>query len=710
MALDMARRMAWVVALALVAAPALAAGVPAVLKHAGLDLMPWPAHIELAKGRLPLTRRFEIAVAGDPGRRVYGAATRLLQRLQRRTDIAFDQHAVSAAGDSRHATLVVRVGRPGVLKIGEDESYRLRIDAHRAVLTAADGIGALRGLQTVAQLLQTGADGYYLPAVRIRDAPRFQWRGLMIDVARHFEPVHVIERNLRGMAAVKMNVLHLHLSDNQGFRIESKVFPELAAQGSDGQYYTQGQIKRIIRYADDRGIIVVPEFDLPAHALAFLVSHPELASAPGPYRLMTRFGGRNPAFDPANPETYRFLGRFFKEMAGLFPGPYMHIGGDENSGRQWASNPSIQACLQTRVKAGTDLQTHFTRKLDGLIQADGKRVVGWDEILQPGLGKGAIIQSWRGKESLYEAAREGHQAILSNGYYLDLMDPASQYYLNDPVPPGTHLRRSVRDNILGGEAEMWGELVRPATIDSRIWPNAAAIAERLWSPRDVRDAAWMQRRLRAVDLQLESLGLTQLRNPPALMRQLAGGYDIQPLRVLVGVISPVRGYQRMASGDYTVYSPLASIADAATGNPWAAIRFERLVKRFVRHPDAATAQAIRTQLDMWRENAPALEALIARAPALHAVQPLAQSLATLSGIGLRALAAIERHQALPAGWAWQTTSAFLQAREPAAAAKLRVVDAVEQLVVAAVKSAASTGNTADDHAAGAASDKSATTH
>src|SRR6185312_4511425 len=182
------------------------------------------------------------------------------------------------------------------------------------------------------------------------------------------------------------------------------------------------------------------------------------------------------------------------------------------------------AYMQPSITSNEALQTQFIQKLAAMINADGKQIIGWDEILQPGLEKGAIVQSWRGKDSLYQAAREGHRTILSNGYYLDLLYPASNNFLNDPVPPGTRLKRSVRRNILGGEAEMWSELVRPATIDSRIWPNAAAIAERLWSPPSVRDVPWMYRRLRVENLRLEALGLTQIRNQQVLLRQLAGGY------------------------------------------------------------------------------------------------------------------------------------------------------------------------------------------
>ncbi|HZX69180.1 MAG TPA: family 20 glycosylhydrolase, partial [Rhodanobacter sp.] len=244
-----------------------------------LDLMPWPAHIHVETGSYPLDRNFSISVIGHPSQRLYDGATRLLRHLEDRTGFSFDQHAVTQDNRDPHAALVIRVGRPGQVKPGEDESYTLRVRSDGAVLTATDGIGALRGMQTFRQLVQADGAGFHLPDVEIKDHPRFEWRGLMIDVARHFEPVPVIERNLRGMAAVKMNVLHLHLSDNQGFRVQSHVFPKLTELGSRGEYYTQRQVRAIIQYADDRGITVVPEFDVPAHAVSWFVGYPQYASA-----------------------------------------------------------------------------------------------------------------------------------------------------------------------------------------------------------------------------------------------------------------------------------------------------------------------------------------------------------------------------------------------------------------------------------------------
>ncbi len=620
---------------------------------------------------------------------MYGGATRLLHHLQDRTGFSFDQHAVTKGDQDPHADLVIRVNRPGVVRPGENESYSLRVRSDGAVLTATDDIGALRGLQTFRQLIQADSTGFSVPDVEIRDHPRFKWRGLMIDVARHFEPVNVIERNLRGMAAVKMNVLHLHLSDNQGFRVQSHVFPKLTELGSRGKYFSQRQIKTIVQYANDRGIMVVPEFDVPAHAISWFVSHPQFASAPGPYKLRDRFGGTNPAFDPSNPAAYQFLGRFFKEMGDLFPGPYIHIGGDENIGTQWNNNPLIQAYMRPAIKSNDALQARFIDKISRMISRDGKRVVGWGEILQPGLPKNTVIQVWRGRKELYKAAREGHQVILSHGYYLDKLYPASEYYTNDPIPGDAHLASNVKKHILGGEAEMWGELVDPSTIDSRLWPASAAIAERFWSPAKVNNVACMYKRLHVVNLRLEEDGLTQIKNPAMLLRHLADGHAVGPLRMLVNVIAPVTGYTRLRTllhtGHYTVYSPLSSIADAATANPWAAVKFRGWVKRFTRHPTPQLEKKIRTMLNAWKRNGPALGRMVQKSPRLQPVQPLVQSLSKLARIGIRALDYYDKHETPPYHWVRNTTTTFIDARRSSAQVRLRIVGPVEDLVVLAEK-------------------------
>jgi hexosaminidase len=436
----------------------------------------------------------------------------------------------------------------------------------------------MRGLETFVQLLESDKDGFYFPAVSISDQPRFVWRGLMIDSGRHFQPVEVMKRNLDAMAAVKLNVLHWHLTEDQGFRVETKKLPELYQKGSDGLFYTQDEIRDIIQYAADRGIRVVPEFDMPGHATSWLVSHPEIASGPGPYKIERQPGIFDPTMDPTNEKTYKLLKVFFKEMAGLFPDAYMHIGGDENEGKQWNANPQIQAFMKDNgIKSNHELQTYFNKRILPFLQQDGKIMMGWDEIFQTDLPKDVMIHSWRGTKALADAAKQGYQGVLSNGYYIDLMYPASSHYVVDPLPADNQLTAEEQKRVLGGEATMWSEWVSPETIDSRIWPRTAAIAERLWSPRSVNDVDDMYRRLAIVDRELENLGLTQRKNQLMMLRRLAGRENVTALSDFVAAIEPVKEYQRYQQRPQDMLSPLTGLIDAAQADAPLAREFDRAV-------------------------------------------------------------------------------------------------------------------------------------
>ena len=237
----------------------------------------------------------------------------------------------------------------------------------------------------------------------------------MIDVSRHFQPVEVIKRTLDGMAAVKLNVFHWHLSDDQGFRIESKAFPKLTGMGSDGLFYTQDQAREVIAYARERGIRVVPEFDIPGHALSWMVGYPELASGTGPdyggpYQVERQYGIFDPVMDPTRESTYKFLDLFIGEMAEIFPDPFMHVGGDENNGVQWKANPRIQEFMKdARFEGHRGAADLFQPAAAPDLKKHGKTMVGWDEIFAPGLSKDAVIQSWRGFDSLAATAKAGYQ-------------------------------------------------------------------------------------------------------------------------------------------------------------------------------------------------------------------------------------------------------------------------------------------------------------
>ena len=317
------------------------------------------------------------------------------------------------------ATLTVTVDGPGEAIQGpdENESYSLEVTPSAAHLKAPTVVGAIHGLETFLQLVQNDGTNHFLLAVSIEDSPRFRWRGLMIDVSRHFQPIEVIKRTLDGMAAVKMNVFHWHLSDDQGFRIESKVFPKLTGMGSDGLFYTQDQAREIVAYARERGIRVVPEFDIPGHAQSWMVGYPDLASGTGPdyggpYQIERQYGIFDPVMDPTRDSTYKFLDRFIGEMAEIFPDPYMHIGGDENNGVQWKDNPRIQEFAKKHdLKDTAALQTYFNQQLFPILKKHGKRMIGWDEIYAPGLSKDAMIQSWRGFDSLAATAKDGYSGI-----------------------------------------------------------------------------------------------------------------------------------------------------------------------------------------------------------------------------------------------------------------------------------------------------------
>src|SRR6202140_5351644 len=467
-------------------------------------LMPQPSQLSAQEGRLVITPGFSATADHFKDARLNTAISRGQGRIENRTGISIQP---STATGAMSAVLIVSVDGAGetIQSVEEDESYSLEITASNAHLKAATVVGAMRGLATFEQLIQSDASGFFVPAVMIHDTPRFRWRGLVIDCGRHFIPVDVLKRTRDGRAAVKLNGLHWHLSEDQGFRLESKAFPKLTEFGSDGLFYTEEEAREIVAYARDRGIRVVPEFDMPGHTSAWFVGYPDLASAPGPFQIERKFGVFDPVMDPTRESTYKFLDTFIGEMAAIFPDHFLHIGGDENNGVEWKGNPRIQDFMREHnLKNSAALQNYFNQRLLKLLSKHGKHMIGWDEILTPDLPKDVMVQSWRGFDSLAAGAKNGYTGILSAGYYLNLMSPAAAHYAVDPLPDNTDLSAEQQARILGGEACMWEEQTSALDIDSRIWPRAAAVAERLWSPRNVNDVDDMYRRLEAESLRLGS--------------------------------------------------------------------------------------------------------------------------------------------------------------------------------------------------------------
>jgi len=603
-----------------------------------LNLMPVPRNVTLDTGTMTLDNGFAIRFEKDVEPRLERAAARVLDRISRETGITF----VPRADQPRPSVLTVLCESPSgpAQEAVEDESYKLAVTPGGARLTAATPYGILRGLETFWQLVEAGPDGFHVPCVRIEDGARFPWRGVLIDVCRHWIPIEVIKRNLDAMAAVKLNVLHWHLSEDQGFRVESKVFPKLHELGSDGHYFTQTQIREVVAYAADRGIRVVPEFDMPGHTTAWLVAYPELASAPGPYTIERRWGVMDPTLDPTREETYRFLDTFIGEMAGLFPDPFFHIGGDEVSGKQWETSPTIAAFKKAHgMKSNHDLQVYFNTRLLGILKKYNKTMLGWDEILHPELPKDIVVHSWRGQKSLAEAAGNGYRGILSSGYYLDHMQPASFHYAVDPLDKEVaSLPEEAKNLILGGEACMWAEWVTPANIDSRIWPRVAAVVQRLWSPPSVHDPSDMYRRLDRLSYRLPWTGVLHRTGYRSMLERIAGRQDIDALWTLATVLEPMKQYTRHRVQEVTSLTPLNRLSDAVLPESDAGRTCAQLVKSLTADPPDRTAiPALEVMFDRLRNNHNSLAPLFPGNFLLREVEPVSANVSGLAALGLRAL-------------------------------------------------------------------------
>ena len=507
------------------------------------------------------------------------------------------------------------------------EAYTLTISSAGIVIEAPSKAAEAHALATLAQL--RNEDRY--PCMRIDDRPRFPWRGLLLDVSRHFMPVDSVKATLERMASVKMNVLHWHLADDQGVRVESKRFPLLQARASGGQFYTQGQIKELIAYAQDRGIRVVPEFDFPGHATAWFAAYPELASAPGPYEIERKIGIFDPAFDPSNPKTYEFIEEFLTEMAAMFPDSHVHLGGDEVNGKHWDANPRIQAFKKAqRLGSNHDLQVYFEDRMHAITRKLGKTLVLWDEAIHPKSARDIVYQAWRGPNALLASAFLKHQTLVSYGFYLDWGLSTDQLYRNqlngvlpdetDPILkrlnplikiPAARPAGMMTDvefaNRLGGEAALWSEFTTPANLDTHLWPRLAVVAERLWSPPE-----------KSQDLD-------------DLYRRLNTIYPQPPSKPFEDLLEPGKYVYRHLSKKYTVDSPMDQLVDRLPSESLRAQEFNRLaVKKHFKQ--------VREWLERW--NAQQATGLLLEADARLAIK-----------IGLETLDRIEGKAAAPGpGW------------------------------------------------------------
>ena len=610
-------------------------------------LLPLPSDVTLGDGHLRLDNEFRLALTGVREPRLERAARRFAHVVRQLTE---SRPLASDKTKGPRVAVVVEEIADAAPGIPEDESYALTVSPDGALLEARKTHGAMHGLQTLVQLIVSSPDGCQLPVVRIVDRPRFAWRGLLIDAVRHWIPPEVIKRNLDAMATVKLNVFHWHLTNDQGFRIESRRFPRLHELGSDGKYYTQDEIRDIVEYAWDRGIRVVPEFDMPGHTTSWFVGYPELASAPGPYTVSRQFGGHKATMDPTRNGTIEFVLEFLSEMISLFPGRFIHLGGDEVDPEHWQSNAAIRAYMREHSLEGPrDLLVDFHNRIQSFLHNHGRETIGWDPLIGPGLNLRVVAQSVRGQQWVAQAIRGGHRAIASSEYYMDAMLPASYHYLKDPfdgeVSDTTDEQRAL---ILGAEASMWTEFATADNVDSRIWPRTAAVAERLWSPREIRDVDDLYRRIPAVSRRLDAIGLTHKTGPRQMQKELARGSSSTAVQILAEVVEPIILEARWKLlTHYTTSTPLNRLVDAAVPDGETPRAFAAKVAAFVADPShGAMCRELEVELQGWVDSHERITNAVAGSPLLIEITSVSKALSDVADVGLACLRALHASECI----------------------------------------------------------------
>jgi hexosaminidase len=664
-------------------------------------LMPVPASISWGEGAFRLDSTIAVGLTRFADDRLRRGANRAIARLESRTGLNFPA-AAGTPDASPPIRIEVETAGQRVQSLEEDESYALVITSSAVSLRAPTVVGALRGLETLIQLVDSDRDGFFLPAVRIDDAPRFRWRGVLLDVSRHFMPVERVKRTLDGMAAVKLNVFHWHLTDDQGFRVESKRYPKLHTLGADGQYYTQTEIRDVVAYARDRGIRVLPEFDMPGHTASWLIGYPQFASTTAPREVQRRFGPSDAIMDPSREALYTFIDGFIAEMAPLFPDRYWHVGGDEVDARQWDTRRIREFRRTHRLRDAAALQAYFNQRLTRILRKHNKRLVGWDEVIHPNLPTNSVVQSWRSVDQLARATNAGYLSILSAPYYLDYILSAEEHYNADPVPQWTALTQQQQALVIGGEACMWAEHVTAETVESRLWPRLAAVAERFWSPRDVIQVYDMYRRLGVMNERLEQLGLGQRTHIERMVRRIApDSATRQAMTALLEAVGPPSFGQRVRGQRTTQLTPLVRALDAAVPDPVGRWRTSMLVDRLlsdtaVARVDAsisvADARAELTALfTRWRDAGDGIRKGAELTPLVGEAVPAAAALQRTAQAGLEALGFLAGGAQPPAGWSDAVLTELRQYEQPQNLLRVMIVQPVRRLVGAAALISNSTG-------------------
>ncbi|MET0815896.1 MAG: family 20 glycosylhydrolase [Pseudoxanthomonas sp.] len=515
------------------------ASSPATAMEAGYSLVPLPASVQPAKGSFRISSTTSLLAEGDAASAVAKQFADYL-RTTRKLEIPLSRPGNTAKGGVIEFVIDAGIG-------GGPESYQLDVNPQRIRVAAAGPRGLFYGAVTLWQLATANPEvPITIPALRIEDAPRFGWRGLMLDSARHFQSVGEIKRLLDAMALHKLNTFHWHLTDDQGWRIEIKRYPKLTEAGgcripagdggfgADGKpksycgFYTQEQIREVVRYAAERHITIVPEINAPGHAQAAVSAYPELGVTGKQVPVLNEWGVNTTLFN-VEEGTFQFLENVLAEVVGLFPGTYVHVGGDEAVKDQWKASPRVQERMrELGVKDEAGMQSYLVKRLEKYLVAHKRRLIGWDEILEGGLPEEATVMSWRGTEGGVTAAGLGHDVVMapSSELYLDYLQtdspneppgrpaliPLQQVYAFEPIPAA--LPTDQRSHILGLQANVWTEHMRSfGRVQHAIFPRIAALAETAWSPRRKKDWAGFRDRLPAQLQRYRLLGIDYAQTP-----------------------------------------------------------------------------------------------------------------------------------------------------------------------------------------------------
>lgn len=471
----------------------------------GIHIIPLPSKVTLQPDSFLLDKQ-TVIVATTPATRqiaaLFNAYFKELGGFELKVSQGAERNAIIISADAASAM---------------KETYSLDVKKDLITIDGEDAAGAFYGMQTLLQLIAPQeASSYWIPGVSIYDHPRFAYRGLHLDVCRHFFPVEFIKKYIDLLAMHKMNTFHWHLTDDQGWRIEIKKYPRLQEVASRrketmeghyneqrydrkpyGGFYTQEDIKEIVRYAAERYVTIIPEIEMPGHALAALAAYPELGCTGGPYEVGTRWGVYDDVFCAGNDSVFTFLQHVLQEVMLLFPGKYIHIGGDECPKVRWEHCPKCKRRMQQEgIRDGHMLQSYFIRRMEKFLNANNRQIIGWDEILEGGLAPNATVMSWRGTEGGIAAAKQHHDVVMTpqNYVYLDYYQsrgknepvaiggftPVSKVYEFEPVPQ--ELSGEERRYIKGAQGNVWTEYIKnPEHVEYMAYPRATALAEVLWS-------------------------------------------------------------------------------------------------------------------------------------------------------------------------------------------------------------------------------------